>query len=414
MVNMRRSRLISKSSDLFRIVFPAIIAGISDLGSSDFATDCYAGSRYGFSFLWVLVLVSLFLIFILQVTAQIGSITGKGLLQNIKAKYGLLSAVVCSFFIASTNVALIAAEIAGASAALYLLTGIEVYFWSPLVALILCLFAIKGSKPKVKLILVFISFSILIVIPAVFLSKPSIKEILSGMFSFSYSPEKDWLLTLMALIGSSVSGYTLLFETSEAAERSDGFTYLPKEYLGASIGGLMVLLVNAAIMIICASQLFPKGLIVDNIESALKVLDPLLGKMGVYLIALGVFSSALLSSTVVAVSNFRLLDEIVDDLSDMLKIRAAILHGWKVILSSATLILGPILIALGVKPLKLVIYSSALSCIFSPIPLFFVALIYNGLSIPNVGKIGVSKFFCWAITLILSAISLAGVLLSFI
>ena len=94
-------------SDFLRIVGPAIVAGVSDLGSTDFATDCYAGSAYGFSFLWAILIVTFILLFILQVTAQLGSMTGKGLIQNIRIKYGSSAAVLCSFFIASFTSGLI-------------------------------------------------------------------------------------------------------------------------------------------------------------------------------------------------------------------------------------------------------------------------------------------------------------------
>ena len=400
--------------DSFKFIAPAIIAGVSDLGASDIATFSYAGSAYGFSLLWTVMIVLFFTVFILQITAQIGLTTRRGLLSNVRMYYGSSIAALVAFAIASTNVALISAEIGGGSVFLSILTGISPVFWAPIVALLICVFAVRGSSSTVKNVLTLMSFIVIVCVPIAIITFPPLSEIARGFLHPNIVSSKDYIITIMAILGTSISAYSFLFEASEAAQKSGNFGELTLEYTGATIGAIIVSLVDASILIICASLLYPQGLKIEALEEAVLVLKPLLGETVITGLIIGVFASSFLSSTVMAVSNFKIMDELIEDLAEVLHIRAAILAGWKVILGSLALLVSPILLAVGVSPLKLAINASALSCFFTPIPLIFLSLIFTKLNFPGDIRTTYVKVSCWLITMMISVINIFGLVYSII
>lgn len=406
--------LKKKLVDSFKFIAPAIIAGVSDLGASDIVAFSYAGSAYGFSLLWTVIIVLFFTIFILQITAQIGLTTKRGLLSNVRVHYGSSTAALVAFAIASTNVALITAEISGSSVFLSMLTGVSPVFWAPIVALLICIFAVKGSSPSVKNVLTLMSFVVIVCVPIAFLTSPPLGEIVKGLLRPGIISSKDYIITIMAILGTSISAYSFLFEASEAAQKAGNFRELPLEYTGATIGAIIVSLVDASILIICASLLYPQGLKIEVLEEAILVLKPILGDAAITGLIIGVFASSFLSSAVMAVSNFKIMDELVEDLADVLHIRAAILAGWKVILGSLALLVAPVLLALGISPLKLAISASALSCFFTPVPLIFLSLIFTKLSFPGDIRVTYIKISCWLITMVISVISVFGLIYSIV
>ncbi|RLE51398.1 MAG: hypothetical protein DRJ20_02215 [Candidatus Methanomethylicota archaeon] len=216
----------------------------------------------------------------------------------------------------------------------------------------------------------------------------------------------------MAIIGTQISGYSLLFEASEAAQKHKGFSDLTAEFTGEMIGLFIGILVDAAILIACASLLYPQGLVIATIEEAIFALKPALGDLIIYLLAIGIIASSFLRSVVVAMSNFKILDELIEDMAELLKIRGAVLAGWKVILASVSFLIAPLFLAFGASPLKLVINASALTCMFTPIPLIFLSLLFSGLRFPEDVKAGFVKVFCWIVTVVISIISVVGLIFS--
>jgi len=398
----------SDSANYLRLIVPALIAGVSCVGIVDLATFGYAGSAYGFSLLWSLVLLFFFSFFILQITAQVGLATKCGFLSNIKMRYGHFVAVFVAFLISSANVAIITAEIAGSSSLLSSIVGFSITLWAPLLSLLICVLSVKSYSQTIKNVLVMTSFIMIVCVPAAILSSPPLGGLVRGFLSVEFHPSRDFMLTLMAIIGTQISGDSLLFEASEASKKPKGYGVLTLEFVGMMVGVFMGILVDASILITCASQLYPKGLVIDSVEEAILALKPALGDVVVYMLAFGAVASSFLRSAVAAISNLKILDELVDDLAEVLRIRAAILSGWKIILASVSFLIAPLFLAFGASPLKLVINASALTCVLSPIPLIFLSLLFTGIRFPEDVHAGLVKAFCWFITIIISVISVVG------
>ena len=69
---------------LLRLLGPGLVTGAADDDPSGIATYSQAGAQFGYGLLWTVFLTTPFMIAIQLVSAQIGRVTGKGIVVNVK------------------------------------------------------------------------------------------------------------------------------------------------------------------------------------------------------------------------------------------------------------------------------------------------------------------------------------------
>src|SRR4029453_7517655 len=75
---------LNKSPHLLRLLGPGLVTGAADDDPSGIATYSQAGAQFGYGLLWTVFLTTPFMIAIQLVSAQIGRVTGKGIIANVK------------------------------------------------------------------------------------------------------------------------------------------------------------------------------------------------------------------------------------------------------------------------------------------------------------------------------------------
>jgi NRAMP (natural resistance-associated macrophage protein)-like metal ion transporter len=108
---------------LLRLLGPGLVTGAADDDPSGIATYSQAGAQFGYGLLWTVFLTTPFMIAIQLVSAQIGRVTGKGIIANVKdfaPRWLVLSLVA---MLVTANTFNIAADLAAMGAALSLVIG---------------------------------------------------------------------------------------------------------------------------------------------------------------------------------------------------------------------------------------------------------------------------------------------------
>src|ERR1700719_222400 len=108
---------------LLRLLVPGLVAGATDDAPSGIATYSQAGAQFGYGLLWTVFLTTPFMIAIQIISAQIGRVTGKGIIANVKdfAPRWLVISVVSVLVIVNTSNT--AADLAAMREALSLVIG---------------------------------------------------------------------------------------------------------------------------------------------------------------------------------------------------------------------------------------------------------------------------------------------------
>ena len=106
-----------------RLLGPGLVTGAADDDPSGIATYSQAGAQFGYGLLWTVFLTTPFMIAIQLVSAQIGRVTGKGIIANVKdfAPRWLVISLVSMLVMANTFN--IAADLAAMGEALSLVIG---------------------------------------------------------------------------------------------------------------------------------------------------------------------------------------------------------------------------------------------------------------------------------------------------
>ncbi len=108
-----RSRLMV----IFAIVGPGLIAAASDNDAGGITTWSVIGSRWGYSLLWLLVLITPILAVTQEMGARMGAVTGKGLAALIREKFSLRVTAFAMLALLVANLGTTVAEFSGVAAA---------------------------------------------------------------------------------------------------------------------------------------------------------------------------------------------------------------------------------------------------------------------------------------------------------
>ncbi|HCN65631.1 MAG TPA: divalent metal cation transporter [Pseudomonas sp.] len=271
-----------------RFAGPGLLISIGYMDPGNWATAIEAGSRYGYSLLFVVLLASLAGMAVQCLCSRLGIATGRDLAQLCRERYSQPSArfqwVLAEISIIATDLA----EVLGCALAFHLLLGCSLTFGIALTAFdTLLILALQGKGFRR---LEAIMLALVMTIAACFfvelvLIKPYWPDVFEG-FKPSLSAISDAapLYIAIGIIGATVMPHNLYLHTSIVQTRLTGRDYASK--LDAvrlsridTIGSLtLALLVNAAILILAAAAFHQTGHSnIVEIQDAYRMLDPLVG-----------------------------------------------------------------------------------------------------------------------------------------
>ena len=382
---------------MFKKLGPGVLVAAAFIGPGTVTACTLAGVNFGFSLLWAMLL-SIIATYVLQeMSARLGIITQKGLADVIKQELSnpwIRNSVITLIFSAIIigNASYEAGNIGGATLGMEALFGLSYSKLYPVIlglaAFSLLFFGNYKALEKVFIFLVLI-MSLSFVMTAV-LTQPNLWELVKGLFVPSI-PE-DGILTIIALVGTTVVPYNLFLHAALVSEKwkSEKDLKLAKRDTLVSIilGGL----VSISIIISAAAI---KSTEVNNVLDMAKALEPLYGSaalyfMGIGLLAAGITSAitAPLAAAYVANSCFGWKAEFKD-----VKFRAI----WILIL-----VLGVVFLSFGIKPIEIIKFAQITNGLLLPIIAIFLLWVVN-----RVGVMGKYKN-----TILQNCIGLAIILLS--
>lgn len=342
-----------------------------------------AGVNFGYGLLWALLLSIVACIVLQEMAARLGIITRKGLSEVIREEiknplFRTLSIVLIFAAIVIGNAAYEAGNITGAVLGMSAvvpspvldLGTINLDLWSLLIgALAFGLLAIGNYKVLEKVFIgLVIIMSISFVVTAV-ITQPSIMELVKGLLI----PESSsaGILTVMALIGTTVVPYNLFLHASLVSEKWEGEPALNtarKELFWAILLGGTV---SMAIVVTAAAS----GITEVNTAADLAAgLEPLYGDYAKFFIALGLFAAGISSS-------------ITAPLAAAYVVKGCL--GWKKGLNSlqfksvwaTILLLGVFFSSLGLRPVEIIQFAQVANGILLPVVAVFLFWMVNRFSV---------------------------------
>ncbi|MGB8508631.1 MAG: Nramp family divalent metal transporter [Pyrinomonadaceae bacterium] len=350
------------------------IGGFLDVGA--IATGAQAGAAFGFRLLWVVALGTLCVMFLVEMSGRLTAVSGHTLIDALRERFGVNFLVVPFIAEIIVDLLVLAAEIGGVALALQLVTGISFRWWALPVAFTLWLLLWKGTFKIIENGTSILGLVTLAFVVAVFWLHPSWKEVGSGFVPRLPTHDKAhyWFLAV-AILGAIISPYLFYFYSSGAREDNWKEDHLGVNRGVAGVGMGFGSFVAMGLMIVAALVLEPRGIQVDRYEQAAMMLTPAFGRWGFVLFAASLGIACLGAALEVS-------------LDQAYVVAQALGWNWGESLPpgeaarfSSTytvfIFLAALPIVFGIDPLKLTIFTMALTAVILPLVIIPFLILMN-------------------------------------
>jgi Mn2+/Fe2+ NRAMP family transporter len=234
---------------LLAIVGPGIIVMVGDNDAGGVATYAQAGQNYGYSLLWVLLLLIPVLIVNQEMVVRLGAVTGVGHARLINERFGRGWGWFSVGDLFLLNFLTIVTEFIGISlAAEYI--GISKYVVVPVSAAALVAIMASGSFRRwERAMFVFIAVT-LAQIPMLLMSHPQWAHAAKSFVvpSISGGVSSDAVLLIIAIVGTTVAPWQLFFQQSNIVDKRITPRFMAYERVDTVLGALVVVVGAAALL----------------------------------------------------------------------------------------------------------------------------------------------------------------------
>jgi Mn2+/Fe2+ NRAMP family transporter len=230
-----------------------------------------------------------------------GAVTGKGLSDLIRERFGVRWTIVAMLALLVANGSNIVAEYAGIAAALELF-HVQRVVSVPIAAVLIWVLVVFFSYRIVEralfvLVLAYIAYPI-----SAFIVGPPWGDVVRDTAIPTLPIEQTALIAALALVGTTITPYMQFYIQASVVDKGidrEQYRFARVDVLlGAILTGL-----NAFFMIVVAGAvLHPAGIRVDSAADAAQALGPLAGANAQLLFGVGLFGASLLAATVMPLS----------------------------------------------------------------------------------------------------------------
>ena len=365
--------------NLFKNIGPGPLIAAAFIGPGTVTVCTLAGVGFGYALLWAMVLSIIATIVLQEMSARLGIITQKGLSEIIRTEikhpvFKFLAILLILSAIVIGNAAYEAGNITGGVLGLEAIVGnpslqvgkFSINVLSIVIGLIAFVLLYLGNyKTLEKALIGLVTLMSMAFLVTAIITKPNIIEIIKGALIPRFP--KDSLLTVIALIGTTVVPYNLFLHASLVKEKwphKSDLQFARKDtFIAVILGGL----VSMCIIISAAS------IQSTDIKSASDLalgLEPLFGSFAKYFLAIGLFSAGITSAITAPLAAAFVTTGCLGWSSSMTSKRFRAV--WMIIL-----VLGVLFSSLGIKSIDIIKFAQVANGILLPVIAGFLIWIMN-------------------------------------
>ncbi len=350
------------------------VGGFFDVGN--IATSAQAGASFRFQLIWALLLATVLVIFLVEMSGRFAAVTNKALPDTIREHLGFSFWFVPFLVLTLTHFLILAAEIGGLSFALQLITGIRFSWWAMPVALMVWLFLWRAKFNTIENSTSLLGLITACFIVAAIVHHPPVHELLAGALPSlpQHDPAKYWFIAV-SILGAVLAPYLFYFYSSGAIEDKWDETYVPVNRAVACIGMTFGAMIALGAIIVAAMVLAPRGIEVNDYSQAAVMLTEAFPFWGYALFAASMGIACLGAALEVSLSMAYTTAQTFgwnwgEDLSPSKDARFSLVY-------TAAIFLSALIVAFGFDPLKLTLLTMAINAAVLPFVIIPFLLLMN-------------------------------------
>lgn len=286
---------------------PGLISANSDNDAGGITTYSLAGAQFGYSLIWVLILVTISLAVTQEMGARMGAVTGKGFGGLIREKFGARWSAFAILVMLIANLGTTTAEFAGISAGLQLF-GVNKFISVPVAALLVLFLITRFDFSRVQKVFLVSSAVYLTYVVSGVLAHPdwgtAVRSIVRPEVHFT----TDYLLMFVAVVGTTITPWGQFFIQSYIVDKRIDTEDLPYARADVLFGGFFTNFIAFFIIVACAATIWrTTGGSINpatfTAAQAAHALRPLAGVFAQNLFALGLLNASLLGAAILPLTS---------------------------------------------------------------------------------------------------------------
>jgi len=287
----------SKFLIFFAILGPGLISAASDNDAGGITTWSVIGARYGYSMLWLLLLITPILAVTQEMGARMGAVTGKGLAALIREKFSLKVTAFAMLALLIANFGTTTAEFSGVAAA-FSLAHVPPWAAVPPIAFGVWLLVTRGSYRRVERVFLALTAVYVAYFIAGFLAKPDWGAAVHGTFVPRAQMNSLWILTAIAAIGTTITPWGQFFIQAYIVDKRISITRYVYTKVEVYMGAIFTDAIDLFIVLACAATLYKEGIVVETAQDAARALAPLAGQAASFLFGFGLLNVSILGAAI--------------------------------------------------------------------------------------------------------------------
>jgi len=287
----------SRLAIFLAILGPGLIAAASDNDAGGITTWSVIGARYGYSLLWLLLLITPILAVTQEMGARMGAVTGKGLAALIREKFSLKVTAFAMLALLVANLGTTVAEFSGVAAA-FSLAHIPSWLAVPPVAIGVWLLVTRGSYRRVERVFLALTAVYVAYFVAGFLARPDWHAAARGTVIPHVQLNSLWILTVIAAIGTTITPWGQFFIQAYIVDKRISIRDYVYTKVEVFVGAVFTDTIDLFIVLACAATLYKSGIVVETAQDAARALAPLAGRAASLLFGFGLLNVSILGASI--------------------------------------------------------------------------------------------------------------------
>ena len=357
------------------VMGPGLIAGIAGNDAGGVTTYSVIGAETGLGLLWLFPVTVVILAIVQEMAARLGVVTGQGLSDLIRDRFGVRWTVFAMLVLLVANIANTVAQFSGAAAALEIF-GVPRLLTVPLTAAAIWALVLFASYRTVERVFLSVAVVFVTYIASAVLAHPDWGEVGRAFVTPSLDLAPATLLLVVAFVGTTITPYMQFYLQSAVAEKGIGEEELTLERADAIGGAIWTNMIAIFIVVATATTIHAAGGSIETAADAAKGLEPVAGSLATSLFAVGLFGASVLAATIMPISTAFVICEAFGWESGVGKPfrDAPTFFG----IYTFVLALGALIVLLpGLDPVPVILASQNLQGLLLPIVLVFMVLLVN-------------------------------------
>ena len=395
---------------ILAMVGPGFIAANAGNDAGGITTWSVIGSRYGYSMIWLLVVMTPVLAIVQEMNARVGVVTGRGLAGLIRENFSLKVTALAILATVIANFGTTVAEFSGRRrrerpAPRAVVRGRARRRPGHLAAHHARLIPQGGagaSRPGLR--------------------PPDLRDLghprrarLARGAAGATSPYVEWkslwIFTVIAAVGTTLTPWGQFFIQAAVVDKKVPWRQFAYTKYEIYAGSVFMTTIDFFIVVACAATLYQDGIVVQSAEEAAMALVPFLGAAAQYLFAIGLLSVSILAAGVLPLATAYVVCEAFgfeSGLDNSFR-EAPVFNG---LITFLMIVPAAVAIIPGLPLVKVILVAQSLNGVLLPVILIFTLLMINNPRVMGTHVNGrIRNVIAWGFTVALIVMS-AALLLS--